>query len=547
MALALEPFGYNKDKVTGEQSTKLRNLPRILEKFQDSRQTVYLSEEGLADLRLFASQQPDLVINNSFVMPLLVAAQESQAQGQTQSRVSLEISSEDDQDHRRRARVPRIRTAESPPSSDGEHVGVYFGTHSPSHSPSPTPSLADNAEHGRLAGPVLDIGLQRSGDKAGIEADGSFDLNDTTIHAPDASGLNEPSPGSEDTQFQPSNADSGTPLNFKKPSPSSRFDLSRSSPSPFSSDPRRSRPMPPSRRRKGTSHDSRRNPGIFDESIYSQPNRLQPGEDPFSGTPRHAFRTSPAEDVGGEAILEKDEIDNRSYNPHLVSPPGPEDSPSSGLNPRNISSVILQNRHKGLYIENHDADFPQDREQNEAVTEMLRRLRPISQVYTRVFESGIGLDDYPTPSSSDDLDSMREDYPKLIQKSNELRARIKELEGKMADMERIHENELMELSDKLEELQQDLSARKKAEKELKALETKYLVQLNNADEELSRMGKELQQNQVNYQKIKQKYEDCVGESDYLSEYRDYLVDVFSISLQANLINKGLNFALKTKN
>jgi len=96
---------------------------------------------------------------------------------------------------------------------------------------------------------------------------------------------------------------------------------------------------------------------------------------------------------------------------------------------------------------------------------MLRRIRPDddsrpnSKVFTRIYESDVGLDGYPTPTAN--LQSMCEDYPALARSCDDLRAKNKELVNQIADLEGIHEREILKLTDELDELKQDLATCKK--------------------------------------------------------------------------------------
>lgn len=493
---ALEAFGYGKDG----KLTALKNLPQILSNFQNSRDTVYLSESALSEIEHYASLNPDAMIGDEFVMPLLVATKKSNREHHPQastSHVKLDQRSDGSEDELAeqvpQRHSPRIRTADSPPSSDGERAAEYFGSYSPSHSPSPKPSFM--FPNDRSAGPLSP--LQQDSRNLAMEGENSFDsINETTLHASEIKEDHDRSPSSEGTAFQSSNVDNSSAKPFK-PAPAFRLDPIIGSSSPLPNEIRRERPIPPSRRRKGPGIDGRRASAVF-----------------LGDTPQKNLRHPNNEDLEMMADSSLNhEIDTTSYNPHLMSPTLSASSPSPPrLNAENVSNVIFQNRQKGLYHDRYSNDSAgPDDDQNAARTNLMRRLRPDSRIYTRVFDSDI--DNYPTSSGTHDFDSMREDYPKLIRECHDLRSKVKELEGKMSEMEKIHENELLELINKMDEIQEDLAARKKGEKELRALETKHRFQLSAADEEISKLVKELENNQANYQKIKQKYEDCLSELD----------------------------------
>ncbi|KAH9806691.1 hypothetical protein DFH28DRAFT_1168677 [Melampsora americana] len=505
LARALEAFGYGKDGKTGEQLTALKNLPQILSDFQNSRDTMYLSESALSEIEHYASMNPDAMIGDEFVMPLLVATKKSNRENNPQastSNVKLDRCSDGSEDelvkHIPRKLSPRIRTADSPPSSDGERAAEYFGSYSPSHSPSPTSSYM--IPNDRSTGPLSYAHLQNDSRTMAQEGEDSFDsINETTLHGSELREDHERSPGSEGTAFQSSNVNNSLAKGFK-PVAALRRDHAKGSSSPLPNEVRRGRPIPPSRRRKGPGVDSRRTSAVFLGDM--QQNQLRnPNYDDL--------------DTTTESSLHQ-EIDTTSYNPQLMSPTLSASSPSPPrLNANNISNVIFQNRQKGLYNDMNENDFLDlDNDQNAARTNLMRRLRPDSRVYTRVFDSDVGLDGYPNSSAGgQDFDSMREDYPKLIRECHDLRSKVKDLEGKMSEMEKIHENELLDLINKMDEIQEDLTARKKGEKELRALESKHRFQLSAADEEVSKLVKELENNQANYHKIKQKYEDCLSELD----------------------------------
>ncbi|KAG0145701.1 hypothetical protein CROQUDRAFT_658362 [Cronartium quercuum f. sp. fusiforme G11] len=526
LAQALEPFGYGKDKKTGEQRTTLRNLSSILTAFQRSRSTVYLSESALREIETYAAEDPDKVIGNDFVMPLLLAAKNSNDPSSSAVNLDIRPAGSEDDEERPTLRSPsgqRIRTADSPSSSDGAHGRTFFGTSSPSHSPSPTPSPLE-AGHSFPVDSLAHLNRRNVARNLAIEGDDSFETsNENTIHALEAREIMDTSPTSEDTAFQPTLADLPS-AGFKKPLPVSRLESAKSSPSPFSGEVRRLRPMPPNRRRKLGSGEHRRMGAMRDEA-----------HSPENGSMAAQLRqlTCDEPDPTMEGSL-GNEIDTTSYNPHLISPPRLDHSPSPPpLTVGNMSSIIFQNRHKGLYNDRHDSESEELNQPVPAHTDLMRRIRNEprdSRVYTRVFEGGGGID------GNFDLESMREDYPKLIQECQDLRMKTKELENKMITIEKIHENEILELSEKLDELQDDLSSKKRNEKELIVNEGKYRYQLANADEEVGKLHKDLESLQENYQRIKQKYEDCISELDKLRSMlrtRDEELRYANTSLQAH--------------
>jgi len=194
------------------------------------------------------------------------------------------------------------------------------------------------------------------------------------------------------------------------------------------------------------------------------------------------------------------------------------------LNPNNLSSAIFNNRQLGLYdpsredpLETESPPDPPDSDDNPS--RMLRRIRPDddsrpnSKVFTRIYESGVGLDGYPTPTAN--LQSMCEDYPALARSCDDLRAKNKELVNQIADLEGIHEREILKLTDELDELKQDLATCKKSEKDLATVSSTLRYQLTNSDDQMSRLNSRIASIEGNYHNIKLKWDEAVAESEKL--------------------------------
>lgn len=141
--------------------------------------------------------------------------------------------------------------------------------------------------------------------------------------------------------------------------------------------------------------------------------------------------------------------------------------------------------------------------------------RPDSKVFTRIFESElVGSDGY-LASSTDEIQSISEEYPVLVRSCEELRLKNKELVNQISNLEKIHEHEIVRLSDQLEELKQECSIYKKSEKDLQNVTSKLRFQLSNSDDQMSRMNKEINSLQDHCHKVKHKWDIAVGESEKL--------------------------------
>ncbi|EFP77972.2 uncharacterized protein PGTG_03928 [Puccinia graminis f. sp. tritici CRL 75-36-700-3] len=473
LAIALEPFGYGRDRLTGQRSTTLRQLPDILTKFQNSRDTVYFTKDGLKQIMDYAASNPEQVVENDFLNGLLQTAKQYNANPSHQE-PSERNSQSPSPDH-------RIRTTESPSSSNGDRRGVYYG----SNSSSPAPSVS---------------GEQQDQLSELNQADNSFDSNqEHTIIA------HEHPPSTSSSQLSP-------PKLIRKPPPPERH---RSVPIGFG-DTYLKRPRPPSRRSKVSSVDL--------PSTYSTPSKFAQHR-PTSSTLR--TQSSP----GAEAELDSSQDPNSNQSPELqlgtpFSARNPQSqslhSSAAHLTPNNLSTVIFNNRQRGLYDSSEDsleAEAPPD--SNESApdpTDIIRRIRtdpssrPNSKVYTRVWESGIGLDGYPTPPAELHTMMNAED---LVRSCEDLKTKNKELVNQIVALEKIHEDEIVRLTDEVDELKQELSSCKKSEKELANVSSTLRYQLTNSDDQMSRLNSNMSLLEDNYHKIKLNWEEAVAESEKL--------------------------------
>lgn len=482
LVAALEPFGLWRDKASGKQSTQLRNLPAIFAKFQASRDTLYFSERMFQDIQKHVDINPDAQVDNEWLIPFMEFIKDQPYGNDVDG--AGRAGDPDQLTLQPKQSGMRIRTAESPPSSDGDQ-GYYYGSRSPS-STSSTPNTIS-----RTSAQLYDKEPLAAGS---TEGDESFDsTNETTLRSLSV----------EDDHGQHTDLAKTTLNAFHSVSTSTypKPDKHRSVPN-NASDPRRGRPRPPNRRKK--------RPSLNDPQ--TSPDRRAREDSSSLG---HAYLPSGAVDAALEQNLFSREglaIDRRS----TTSPMTADDprNPPTPLTAVNMSTVIFGNRQKGLYAEQHDdsSDLSSAIHQLDCGdTELMRRLRPDSKVFTRVFESGIGLDDYPTPQNHFDVQHMCEEYPNLARSCQELRAKNKDLENQISAIGKQHEDEVLSLTEQMDELTQELSMSKKSEKDLAAVESKQRRQLQNADDDMSRMQKELAMIQNNYVNTKQKWELTVGE------------------------------------
>ncbi|KNE99190.1 hypothetical protein PSTG_07498 [Puccinia striiformis f. sp. tritici PST-78] len=513
LAIALEPFGYGKNQLTGQRSTTLRQLPQILTKFQNSRDTVFFTNDGLKAIGAFAAQNPEYVVENEFLNELLSSARQVNAQPNhppTENQEQQEESSSSPSHEREAAAEEegsdhRIRTAESPASSNGDRAGVYYG----SNLSSPDQLALDEPE---------DEFQDRS------VGEHSFDSNQerTVVLA-------------EQPQTQPSSSKSS-------PKRTSRTERHQSVPIGFGDSYQvMKRPQPPNRRKKISSVDL--------HSHTTTPSKLIQQKRSSSLNRDNNYHT---ENKLGE------DRDNDIQSPELVlgtpfSPtqatPFPSssedhDSSTQHLTPNNLSSVIYNNRRRGLYDSMSSANTSNLAEQRPPGSDssdgnpndILRRLRsptsnhfnsqqfllphrPTSKTHTSVFESGIGLDGYPTPRSSgasiSDLQTMSEEYPILIRSCEELKKKNQEFVNQIQSLEKIHEHEIEKLIEELEELKEELVVVKKSEKELSISSNRLMYQLTNSDDHTTRLNNSIANIESNLHKTKLKWEDAVAESEKL--------------------------------
>ncbi|PLW32971.1 hypothetical protein PCASD_20096 [Puccinia coronata f. sp. avenae] len=488
---ALEPFGLVRDKATGRRSTTLRQLPDILAKFQNSRDTLYFTDDGLKAIVSYAAQNPEQVLDNDELNKLLESAKQTNAQATTTTinhpSTGLDQNSTSSSDHTSSSSELRVRTAESPSSSNGDHAGVYYGG---SNSVSPAPSEPDEQlDH------LPDLNQT---------ADNSFDSNQERTVTMDRGKTASPSVS---PPKQPT---------IKPPHP----ERHRSVPIGFDS-PILSRPKPPNRRKKVSSVDL--------HSVHSTPSRFtKPQQRPTSNTLRTQSTPGGSEellDASGAADLQFNVLgtpfSNRQNNHSSSFSEHPHHTPTTHLTPNNLSSVILNNRQLGLYnssqdnIEDEALPDPPDSDDNpNGILDRIRANRddlPSSKMHTRIFQSGVGLDGYPTPTT--DLQSMCEDD--LVRNCEDLKIKNKELVKQITDLEEIHEQEIVKLNDELEELKQDLSTCKKSEKELGSVSSTLRFQLANMEDQMNRLtSNKTFLEKINHQ-TKLKYEEANAESGKL--------------------------------
>ncbi|WAR60435.1 hypothetical protein PtB15_9B374 [Puccinia triticina] len=471
LAIALEPFGYGRDKTTGQRSTTLRQLPEILAKFQDSRETLYLSNDALKQIMDFAASNPEQLVGDDILNDLLQTAKQVNAKPSPAHPDSEQPS----QNSRSPSPEQRIRTAESPSSSTGARSGIYYGSNSPS--PAPSISAEQQDQLAELSQP-----------------DNSFDsTQEQTI-----------------TQQSSSNSPLSPPKPPRKPPAPERH---RSVPIGFG-DTFLKRPRPPSRRSKVSSVDL--------HSHHSTPSRFAHHR-PISATLRS--QSSPNTEEGDQ----DDSSDHNSNQtpqglgtPFSTRHPQSQSFSETSLTPNNLSSVIFSNRQRGLYDSSDDnpeaGALPDPAEDGESdPTDIIRRIRPdqssrpSSKVFTRLYESGVGLDGYPTPQA--ELQPMiAED---LARSCENLRTKNKELVNQIVALEKMHDDELGRLTDELEELKQELSSCKKSEKDLANFSATLSYQLTNSDDQMSRLNSSKSLLEENYHKIKIKWEEAVAESEKL--------------------------------
>ncbi|CAH7665864.1 hypothetical protein PPACK8108_LOCUS157 [Phakopsora pachyrhizi] len=454
---SLEAFGYGKDSVKGERKVTLRNLPDILQKFQDSRSTIYLSPEELENMRIVGSQNPDVAVESEMLISILQNAKEAKM-GRNQDQPQTPDSSYNSKN------VSRIRSADSPSSSNGENSASFFGTHSPTHTPSPTPSSGELNLNGpsptsnRIQSSVVD------------EGDDSFDSTaERTLQATTDSEKNVPALGNTKNVGRHSKS-SSSPVFLKG-------ERHRSVPLGAT---RHERPMPPNRRKQ----------------------RISVG----SG---NTFQSPCKDKTDSFDFMTNENLEDW----HQQKPASQAHQPQ--LTASNISDVIFANRQRGLYSSTsdlHDGEQPQFPQPHSGVdSELLRRLRIGPKNFTRVFESGIGLDGFPTPSNPINDNTLLEEYMNLQRAYEILREKIKDLEEQISHIGKVHEDELVTLNDKLEEISQDLAISKKNEKDLSVAEKRQRFQLTNSDEEITRLQKELSNLQNNHVKTKQKCDEFLTE------------------------------------
>lgn len=469
-----------RDKITGRRSTTLRQLPDILSKFQNSRDTLYFTDEGLRDIVSYAARNPEHVLENDELNKLLENAKQTNALSTSHDLQPGEHSpSSSSSDH-------RIRTAESPSSSNGDRAGVYYA----SNSSSPAPSASAEEQQDQL--PDLN------------QSDNSFDSNqERTLIA-------------EHPETQ--NNSQSTPKTKPHP-PERRRSVPISAGSSILN-----RPRPPNRRKKVSSadfHSHTSTPSRFPQqrptptTLRSQSSRGV--EEPQDNNIDPELHPSP------ELVLRTPFSNRNTRSPSFSE--NTRNTSANHLNPNNLSSAIFNNRQLGLYDPSREdhlgtESLPDPPDSDDNPSRILRRIRPDSdsrpnsKVSTRVYESGVGLDGYPTPTGN--LQSMCEDDPALARTCDDLRAKNKELVNQIADLEEIHEREILKLTDELDELKQDLTICKKSEKELATVSSTLRYQLTNSDDQMSRMNSRIALIEDNYHNIKIKWDEAVGEK--LSHY-----------------------------
>ena len=98
----------------------------------------------------------------------------------------------------------------------------------------------------------------------------------------------------------------------------------------------------------------------------------------------------------------------------------------------------------------------------------------------------------------------------LVRNCEDLKIKNKELVKQIADLEEIHEQEIVKLNDELEELKQDLSTCKKSEKELGSVSSTLRFQLANMEDQMNRLtSNKTFLEKINHQ-TKLKYEEANG-------------------------------------
>ncbi|POV94586.1 hypothetical protein PSTT_16791, partial [Puccinia striiformis] len=398
LAIALEPFGYGKNQLTGQRSTTLRQLPQILTKFQNSRDTVFFTNDGLKAIGAFAAQNPEYVVENEFLNELLSSARQVNAQPNHPPAENQEQQEESSSSpsHEREAAAEeegsdhRIRTAESPASSNGDRAGVYYG----SNLSSPDQLALDEPE---------DEFQDRSA------GDHSFDSN----------------------QERTSNErHQSVPIGF-----GDSYQVMK-------------RPQPPNRGKR-----SRASIYILILPLPPNSSTKTPLTTPFPSSSETTTRL-----------------------------------PTSHTN--NLSSVIYNNRRRGLYDsmssantatwqnKGHRVVIPQ----MEILTIFFVDFDHLHLITLICFESGIGLDGYPTPRSSgasiSDLQTMSEEYPILIRSCEELKKKNQEFV-----------NQIQKINRRIrEELKEELVVVKKSEKELSISSNRLMYQLTNSDDHTTRLN-----------------------------------------------------------
>ncbi|MBW0475777.1 hypothetical protein O181_015492 [Austropuccinia psidii MF-1] len=447
LAQALEPFGYGKNPVTGKRGIKLGKLPDVLMKFQDSRQTLYLTKAQFQELETRAKIMPDAYVDDAALAPLLASTKKYNQEN-------------------------RVRTAESPSSSDNDQPAFY--TDFSSTSPKQQFLSATQSSSSPLDQQTNDDSFDQS-------LDNTITFNDQ-LHL-DPSTLNH--------SFDHLNLSSLT-SNFNPDSSSN--DKRKSLPIGFS-DLQRTRPRPPNRKKKSPTNVFHPKPSISPK----EDNRLVQSDSQITSD-------SPI-------TLDSPFSSNQSSQSPILTPQNLTDS--SNLNPLNLSSLIYSNRQRGLYSSSEELlDYPQsDQTSNPDQSELLRRIRNDSQLITTTFESGLGSDAYPTPSP--DFQFSEEAYSIVFREREALMTKNKELSHQISNLVKTHEYELGSLTEQLEELKQELATCKKSGKELAATESKHRIQLGEYDEQMSRLQKEINNIQANYNQTKKRWDDAVSELDKL--------------------------------
>ncbi|POW21881.1 hypothetical protein PSHT_01841 [Puccinia striiformis] len=412
LAIALEPFGYGKNQLTGQRSTTLRQLPQILTKFQNSRDTVFFTNDGLKAIGAFAAQNPEYVVENEFLNELLSSARQVNAQPNhppTENQEQQEESSSSPSHEREAAAEEEVQIIASEP---------------------PNPQLA-----------VTEIELE-------------FTMDPIYLHL-----INWPWTNQR-MNFRIDQQESIHSI-------TSRTERHQSVPIGFGDSYQvMKRPQPPNR---GKDLEQNKLGEDRDSSIQSPELVLGTPFSPAQATP---FPSS-SED---------------------------HDSSTQHLTPNNLSSVIYNNRRRGLYDSMSSANTSNLAEQRPPGSDssdgnpndILRRLRsPTSNHF-----NSIGLDGYPTPRSSgasiSDLQTMSEEYPILIRSCEELKKKNQEFR-----------------------IKEELVVVKKSEKELSISSNRLMYQLTNSDDHTTRLNNSIANIESNLHKTKLKWEDAVAESEKL--------------------------------